>query len=136
MFAINKTISQIDSILFKEQILLLDGDVFVQEPVKVLKKVERFLELPSFFTEDHFDYTGRYLTKLLEFDFIIFGNIVGKHGFPCFKLDADSMSKCMSDSKARDHPELSQESLKLLRSKFRPMLEKFKEQTGMSVNLS
>ena len=63
-------------------------------------------------------------------------NIVGKHGFPCFKLDADSMSKCMSDSKARDHPELSQESLKLLRSKFRPMLEKFKEQTGMSVNLS
>ena len=46
------------------------------------------------------------------------------------------MSKCMMDNKARDHPDLGQEALKLLRKKFEPMAKKFKDQTGMSVSLS
>jgi len=101
----------------ENQILLLDGDVFIEEPVRILNKIEDFLNLPRFFSEDHFDFSG-------------------KHGFPCFKLDENSMSKCMSKSKARDHPDLSEESLQHLRNHFKPMLEEFKNQTGMTVRLS
>ena len=46
------------------------------------------------------------------------------------------MSKCMSKSKARDHPDLSEESLEHLRKHFKPMLEEFKRLTGMTVRLS
>ena len=102
---------------FQDQILLLDGDVFVEEPVKVLNEIEEFLGIPSYFTKDHFDFSGR-------------------KGFPCFKLDEESRSQCMSKGKARDHPELNEESLAYLRNYFKPIVEKFETQTGMKLRLS
>jgi len=101
----------------KEQILWLDGDDFVRNPVSTLNQVEDFLKLPTFFTKDHFDFSG-------------------KKGFPCFKLDEASLKYCMGNHKARDHPKLSEESLQILRNHFTPILEKFKKQTGIELELS
>ena len=42
----------------------------------------------------------------------------------------------MSKGKARDHPDLSEETLEYLRNYFKPILEEFKSQTGMTVRLS
>ena len=67
---------------------------------------------------------------------IIFWNIAGKKGFPCFKLDEASLKYCMGNHKARDHPKLSEESLQILRNHFTPILEKFKKQTGIELELS
>ena len=38
---------------FSEKILLYDYRCFEQDPLSILQKVERFLEVPSFFTEDN-----------------------------------------------------------------------------------
>merc|ERR1711874_20820 len=60
----------------KEQILLVDGDLFTENPAVILQEIERFLGLPHFFREDHFVFTG-------------------KKGYPCFKLDLDTADRCM-----------------------------------------
>ena len=46
---------------FKENILVLDGDRFIEDPVAVLKTVEKFLDIPSFYTAQHFTYNGWFL---------------------------------------------------------------------------
>ena len=106
-----------DLIFFKENILWLDGDEFSRNPIKTLNKVEKFVDVPQYFDKNHFDYSGR-------------------NGLPCFKLDEESLSHCMTKGKGRPHPELSEKSLKILREHFIPILEKFKQQTGMNLNLS
>ena len=63
-------------------------------------------------------------------------NNKGRKGFPCFQLNINSTIQCMGEKKARDHPELSKESLELLRKHFQPMLKQFKEETGMKLKLS
>ena len=102
---------------FKENILWLDGDEFSRNPIKTLNKVEKFVDVPQYFDKNHFDYSGR-------------------NGLPCFKLDEESLSQCMTKGKGRPHPELNEKSLKILREHFIPILEKFKQQTGMNLNLS
>lgn len=92
-------------------------DDFTTKPVEILNKIESFLGVKSFFTSDHFDFKGL-------------------KGYPCFKLDKKSHSSCMGKEKARKHPELSEESLDILRRYYRPILDKFKEQTGIDVPLS
>ena len=102
---------------FQKQILWLDGDEFTVSPVRVLNRIERFLGVPRYFTEQHFEFSGR-------------------KGYPCFKLDPDSHSRCMGEKKARDHPGLSDKSLNILRRYYKPKLEKFKARTGVDVKLS
>ena len=101
----------------QSQILLLDGDNFIEDPVKILNEVEKFLGLPSYFTTEHFDFSG-------------------KKDFPCFKLNNNSGSQCMDKNKARKHPVLNEESLNYLRSHFRPIVTSFEKQTGMKLRLS
>ena len=103
--------------IFEDQILLLDGDVFTEDPVKILNEVEKFLGLPSYFTTNHFDFSGR-------------------KGFPCFKVHKNAKSQCMRKNKGRKHPSLNKESLDYLRNHFRPIVESFEQQTGMKVRLS
>ena len=95
----------------------LDGDEFTRNPLKILNEIESFIDIPHYFNEGHFDFSGR-------------------KGYPCFKLDQESLSQCMGKIKARPHPELSEKSLKILRKHFSPMLKKFKEQTRMNLTLS
>ena len=42
----------------------------------------------------------------------------------------------MSDSKAREHPELKKETMRFLRKQFTPVLRTFEKQTGVKIELS
>ena len=42
----------------QEQILLLNGDDFTSAPLKVLREVEKFIGVPQFFNENHFNFAG------------------------------------------------------------------------------
>ena len=42
----------------------------------------------------------------------------------------------MSKKKAREHPELKEETMRFLIKHFEPILKRFEMQTGMKVNLS
>ena len=94
----------------------MDGDDFTTQPVETMTKIETFIGVEHYFTADHFDFSGR-------------------KGYPCFKLDPESHSSCMSKAKAREHPELKEESLEILRKHFRPILERFRQQTGLDLQL-
>merc|ERR1712032_806630 len=85
--------TQLTTVYPKNQILVLNGDDFTTTPAKVLQKFEKFVGIPNFFTDDHFDFSG-------------------KKGYPCFTLDPNG---CMSSSKAREHPELKKETMRFLR---------------------
>ena len=114
-----------------ENILVLNGNTLVEDPLTEIRKVgtadhligmdfslfqvETFLGLAQFYSEDHFIYPD------------------SKKGFPCFAL-ADG-AKCMGADKGRPHPSIRNTTKDLLKIKFRPMLEKFKEQTGIELNL-
>ena len=37
---------------------MLDGDKFIEDPLPVLQDVERFLDIPSFFTDQSFTHNG------------------------------------------------------------------------------
>lgn len=84
---------QLHSFYPKDQVLWLDGDEFTENPVKILNQIESFIGIPKYFNENHFDFSGL-------------------KGYPCFKLDETSHSACMGKNKARDHPDLSEKSLK------------------------
>ena len=95
----------------------LNGDDFTKTPVETLNKIEAFLGVDQFFKKQHFDFSGL-------------------KGYPCFKLDPLSNSKCMGKGKAREHPVLSEESMNILRNHYRPIIEKFNSQTGLNIQLS
>ena len=99
----------------QEQILLLDGNRFTKEPVDTLNEIENFLGIQNFFSNSHFDFSG-------------------KKGYPCFKLN--DYAECMSNNKGREHPPMNTESLNYLRKHYRPILDSFKTQTGMEISLS
>ena len=44
--------------MYQDNILVLDGDIFTKDPVTVLQSVEKFLQIPSFYTDHHFTYNG------------------------------------------------------------------------------
>ena len=37
---------------------MIDGDLFTEKPAVILQEIEKFLNLPSFFREDNFVFTG------------------------------------------------------------------------------
>ena len=118
---------------FQNQILVVDGDDFREKPFLVLQKIEKYLEVSSFFLDTHFDYTVRAGKSTENSDLWTLQNV--RSGFPCFKLNENSESQCMGGNKGRDHPELNEESLKYLREYFKPILESFQKQTGMKIRL-
>ena len=119
---------------FKEHILLLNGDDFTSAPLKVLRDVENFIGVPQFFMEDHFDFSGPFISIMFSIIYFWFDLIsIGRKGYPCFTLDKNG---CAAKSKAREHPELQEETLTLLRNHFAPMLKRFEMQTGMKLELS
>ena len=59
--------------------------------------------------------------------------LLGKKGYPCFKLDKDG---CAKKGKGKEHPKLKEETLIFLRKHFTPILRTFEIQTGMKLELS
>ena len=74
-----------------KNILIVNGQTLVEDPLMEIKKVEQFLSLPSFFNKEHFVYPKE------------------KNGFPCFNLGKDP--QCMSRNKGRPHPQLAEETM-------------------------
>ena len=101
----------VTSVFPKKNVHVVDGDLLVEKPMNEIRKVETFLGLPHYFNTSHFTYPKH------------------KKGFPCFMLGG--VGKCMARDKGRDHPLLKNETLNFLLTKFQPMIEKFKEQTGV-----
>ena len=106
---------QITNVFPIKNILIVNGQTLVEDPLMEIKKVEQFLSLPSFFNKDHFVYPKE------------------KNGFPCFNHGNDS--QCMSRNKGRPHPPLAEETMEFLRGLFQPILIQFEKQTGIIFKL-
>ncbi len=91
----------------REQILIVDGERFKKKPWKSLNRVEKFLNISPYFTDD------------------CFVKDVNK-GFYCLK----SMG-CMPDSKGRYHPPISNNTLKILQDFYRQPNLEFKKLAGV-----
>ena len=95
-----------------DQILIVDGDNLIKEPVAELKRVEKFLGVKEYFTNDMFYYNS---TK----------------GFHCWKK-TDKNGKvvpfCLGSAKGRQHLKLSNHTEQRLASFFAPHNNKFYEQ--------
>ena len=99
-----------------KNILVVNGDRLVTDPLQEIRRVETFLELPQFFSESHF---------------------VFPEGakFPCFKFGEHNL--CMDPKhKGRDHPTLKRETLNYLKRHFQPMVDNFFIESGISLQNS
>ena len=96
-----------------QNILVVNGDKIVTDPLEEIQRVESFLGLPQFFQQSHFFYPedGR---------------------FPCFKFGEHNL--CMDPKhKGRDHPTLKPETLEFLQQHFQRMVDNFFIETGTSL---
>ena len=84
----------------RDKIHVVDGDNFVKHPAFELNKVEKFLNISQYFTEDHFVYNP------------------GKQFF-CLKETG-----CMGSNKGRPHPNMTEIIRKRLQAYFKPFNEK------------
>lgn len=100
----------------QDQVHVVDGEKMVTDPLPEIKKIEQFLDIQSFFSEEHF-----YFPEGSK--------------FPCFKPSLDSQPQCMQGDKGRDHPDLLPETYDYLRTYFNPKMESFFEMTGIKYEL-
>ncbi|MFH4981413.1 hypothetical protein AB6A40_008122 [Gnathostoma spinigerum] len=86
--------------------LILDGDIFIHNPLSQLKQVERFLGLPPEINESQL--------------------VFNRHkGFFCFRRRGRRTAKCLGHTKGRAHVYVSKYSQHRLRVKLRPHNRKF-----------
>ena len=91
------------------QILIVDGDLLITNPLPELQRAEAFLGLDSYFTEDIFYFNQ---TK----------------GFYCWKRRnkmSEEVSHCLGSGKGREHPQLSPQAVDTLREFFMPHNKEF-----------
>ena len=103
----------ISSVFDSKNIMVVNGDKIVTDPLQEIRRVESFLELPEFYHPDHFFYPedGR---------------------FPCFNFGEHNL--CMDPKhKGREHPQLKHETLQFLQLHFQPMVETFFIESGISL---
>uniref|UniRef100_A0A0N4ZCL3 Sulfotransfer_1 domain-containing protein n=1 Tax=Parastrongyloides trichosuri TaxID=131310 RepID=A0A0N4ZCL3_PARTI len=92
----------------KEQILILNGDKFIRNPLKELKKAQKFLNVPLLISPSQ----------------LIFNS---EKGFYCFKKQPNSKVKCLGDSKGRRHVNVSIKTKALLKENFKEFNLKLKK---------
>ncbi|XP_035824432.1 heparan sulfate glucosamine 3-O-sulfotransferase 5 [Aplysia californica] len=99
------------SVVIRKQVLLLDGDKFVSDPLSQLRRVERFLGIRQYFSEEDVYFDKR-------------------KGFYCYKLRDNSDTKCMDGSKGRHHVEVDPDVKEKLLNFLKPYTNRFLELTG------
>ena len=98
----------------KEQILIVDGDRLISDPVVELQKVERFLKLDHHIQQDQFHFNT-------------------SKGFYCIRDSIyPTLDRCLSQTKGRPHPEVSPDVVDKLKEFFRPHNEIFYEMVGQN----
>ena len=83
----------------KDQILVVDGDLFMKDPYLGCKQVEQFLGLPPFIERDHFVFSHR------------------KHFF-CKRIKGKTI--CLGSNKGRKHTVIANQTLDKMRKFYRP----------------
>ena len=99
------------------QILVLDGERLVSQPLKELAKVEHFLGLPPELNENMFYFNTT-------------------RGFYCMKRNASGGGHCLAQSKGRRHPSVNAKVIHRLRTYFRPHNQRFYNITGIDFGWS
>ena len=84
----------------RDKIHVVDGDNFVKQPAFELNKIEKFLNISQYFTDDHFVY------------------------YPEKKFYCLKEAGCMASHKGRPHPNMTQNTRKRLQAYFKPFNEK------------
>uniref|UniRef100_A0A0K0DSZ5 Sulfotransfer_1 domain-containing protein n=1 Tax=Strongyloides stercoralis TaxID=6248 RepID=A0A0K0DSZ5_STRER len=84
----------------KNQILIINGDNFIKNPLNELKKVQKFLHLP----------------QMIHSQQLVFNS---DKGFYCFKKEEKAKVKCLGNSKGRKHVNVSMKTIKLLKKNFK-----------------
>ena len=105
-----------DDVFPSDQILVIDGRNLKDKPWRVFDQVQDFLGLERQISKDSFVYED-------------------EKGFYCFKKVAKNAevyeTKCLDNSKGRDHPQISERTLETLGEFFRVYNSKFAERTGI-----
>ena len=103
----------------RKQILVLDGEAFLKNPVRSLVQVEQFLEIPPYFALPA-------TAKLLKFDMT--------RGYFCLTRDPRKGGKCLAEDKGRRHtyPEVSKDVLTKLAYYYRPHNEQLFQIIGQT----
>ena len=96
----------------EDQILILDGDRLITDPYQVLRRVELFLGIPSYFNRDMFTYNK------------------DKHFF-C-RVDSEGVERCMGENKGRKHVDISDDLKKKLITFFKLYDRKLCSLTGQT----
>ncbi|CAH1798893.1 unnamed protein product [Owenia fusiformis] len=86
----------------RDSIHLVDGDIFAKTPWVELEKIERFLKLDHFYSEDRFPINPE------------------NPKFRCFIKYNETEPICMGVDKGRSHPKISEETILKLRKFFKP----------------
>ncbi|XP_033105466.1 heparan sulfate glucosamine 3-O-sulfotransferase 1-like [Anneissia japonica] len=94
----------------RNQILILDGDAFIKDPVPALQQVESFLGVKSYFSRDNFYFDE-------------------EKRFYCVSKPEKS---CMPKVKGRPHPNINPKVLKKLREFYKPYDRWLVEVTGQN----
>ena len=90
----------------KKQILVLNGDELITNPVPILNKVESFLNVSHYFENRMF--------------------AINEKGFYCWKRNATTEElQCLGSSKGRPHPTVSNSTLNKLKQFLQPHAQKF-----------
>ena len=93
----------------RDQIHIIDGDGFMKDPLTELKKIENFLNLEPFYTEE-----------MLPFD--------KKKGFHCFVQN--EAKECLGKGTGHVPPDIDPKVIQMLREYYRPYNEEFYKITG------
>ncbi|CAH1773191.1 unnamed protein product [Owenia fusiformis] len=91
----------------KENIHLVDAGIFIETPWIELEKIEQFLKIEHFFSEDKFPVNPE------------------KPNFHCLIKEYHTGMRCMGRTKGRSHPEISIETMETLKKYFKPYNEQF-----------
>ena len=99
----------------RDQILVVNGDRLARNPAAELERVERFLGVQRYLTDDKF----------------VFVQSKGPKGFFCLKGNyRNAQALCLGGNKGREHPKVSDELLREMRDYFQPHNERFYELIG------
>ena len=104
LIAVGRYIEHIQSLIRDHpqlNLLVLDGDLFAQDPYPYLLEVEQFLKIPNFFKREHF-------------------RRVEEKGFHCAFVPERPDLNCLSRRKGRRHPEVDERVITLLQHYYRP----------------
>ena len=88
-----------------EQILVLDGDLLVKDPLKEVKRTEEFLGVQHYLNSSWFEF-------------------VKEKNFYCIKNAPNGRPRCLGDSKGRPHPVIDPLVKKRLQQYYKPYNEK------------